>query len=67
MIVDEGDHGFERRSSSAIAKYADAFRRISLAWRSSRRSAAAPIASSTRMTVRSGSVIVSERSGPFYR
>src|SRR5215207_8075821 len=38
MIVDEGDHGFERRSSSAIAKYADALRRISLAWRSSRTS-----------------------------
>jgi hypothetical protein len=36
MIVDERDHGFDRRSSSARAKYADAFRRISLAWRSSR-------------------------------
>jgi hypothetical protein len=36
VIVDERDHGFERRSSSATAKYADAFRRISLAWRSSR-------------------------------
>ena len=31
MIVDEGDHGFDRRSSSARAKYADVFRRISLA------------------------------------
>jgi chromatin segregation and condensation protein Rec8/ScpA/Scc1 (kleisin family) len=38
VIVDEGDHGFDRRSSSAIAKYADALRRISLAWRSSRTS-----------------------------
>src|SRR4051794_5678742 len=36
MRVEEGDHGFDRRSSSAIAKYADALRRISLAWRSSR-------------------------------
>jgi hypothetical protein len=36
MIVDERDHGLDRRSSSAIAKYADALRRISLAWRSSR-------------------------------
>src|SRR4030088_1603296 len=36
MIVDEADHGLYRRSSSAIAKYADALRRISLAWPSSR-------------------------------
>lgn len=36
MIVDEGNHGFNRRSSSAAAKYADALRRISLTWRSSR-------------------------------
>jgi len=36
VIVDDGDHGFDRRSSSAAAKYADALRRISLAWRSSR-------------------------------
>src|SRR5512144_43892 len=36
MIVNEGDHVFERRSSSAIAKYADALRGISFAWRSSR-------------------------------
>ena len=36
MIVDEPDQGLCRRSSSAIAKYADALRRISLAWRSSR-------------------------------
>ena len=33
MIVDERDHGLDRRSSSAIAKYALALRRISLAWR----------------------------------
>lgn len=36
MIVNEGDHRFDRRSSSAKVKYADAFRRILLAWRSSR-------------------------------
>jgi hypothetical protein len=36
MIVDERDHGFTRRSSSAWAKYTDALRRISLAWRNSR-------------------------------
>ena len=36
VIVDEGDHGLYRRSSSAWAKYALALRRISLAWRSSR-------------------------------
>lgn len=36
MIVDEPDHHFDRRSSSAIAKYALALRKISLAWRSSR-------------------------------
>ena len=31
MLVDEGDHHFGRRSSSACAKNADALRRISLA------------------------------------
>jgi hypothetical protein len=36
MIVDEGDHGLNRRSSSAWAKYADALRRIWFACRSSR-------------------------------
>src|SRR6516162_11733895 len=36
VIVDKGDHGLCRRSSSAWAKYALALRRISLAWRSSR-------------------------------
>src|SRR5688572_26434718 len=34
--IDEADHGFHRRSSSAWAKYALALRRISLAWRNSR-------------------------------
>ena len=38
VIVDERDHGLDRRSSSAIAKYAEAFRRISFACRSSRTS-----------------------------
>src|SRR5690606_2682953 len=38
VVIDEGLHRFERRSSSAWAKYADALRRISLAWRSSRTS-----------------------------
>src|SRR5580693_5517312 len=36
VIVEEGDHGLCRRSSSARAKYALALRRMSLAWRSSR-------------------------------
>jgi hypothetical protein len=36
MFVDEGDHDRNRRSSSAWAKYALAFLRISLACRSSR-------------------------------
>jgi hypothetical protein len=36
VIVDERDHGLNRRSSSAWAKYALALRRISLACRSSR-------------------------------
>lgn len=36
--VDEGDHFRNGRSSSAWAKYADALRRISFAWRSSRTS-----------------------------
>lgn len=35
MIIDERDHGFDPSSSSAMAKYVDAFRGISLAWRSS--------------------------------
>jgi hypothetical protein len=40
VIVDERDHGLDRRSSSAIAKYALALRRISLAWREPRGSPA---------------------------
>src|SRR3954465_6780207 len=36
VIVDERDHGLNRRASSARAKYALALRRISLACRSSR-------------------------------
>src|SRR4029453_15184029 len=38
VIVDEGDHVLDRRSSSAWAKYAERLARISLAWRSSRTS-----------------------------
>src|SRR4029077_10172398 len=38
VIVDERDHGLDRRAGPAIAKYADTLRRISLAWRSSRTS-----------------------------
>ena len=36
VIVDERNHRLKGRSSSAWAKYADALRRISLPWRSSR-------------------------------
>lgn len=36
MLVDEGNHHFCRRSSSALAKYADAKQRISFALQSSR-------------------------------
>ena len=72
MIVDERDHGLDRRSSSAWAKYADALRRISLAWRNSRisrssdfirsrsslvRPAAAPIRSACRTHLRSVSPV----------
>ncbi len=35
MLFNEHDHFFRRRSRSAAAKKAEAFRRISLAWRSS--------------------------------
>ena len=38
MIADEANHGRDRRSSSAMSKYALALRRISLAWCSSRTS-----------------------------
>jgi hypothetical protein len=36
MVVYEHDHLFRRRSRSAAAKKADALRRMSLTWRSSR-------------------------------
>ena len=36
--IDQGDHGRDRRSSSAVAKYALAWRGISFAWRNSRTS-----------------------------
>ena len=55
MIVDERDHGLNRRSSSAWAKYADALRRISLACRSSRFS---------RSSALSRSAIVRRHAGP---
>src|SRR5205085_6718727 len=35
VLIDEGDHHFARRSSSACAKYADAFLKISFARRNS--------------------------------
>src|SRR5215211_2925592 len=60
MRVDEGDNGLDRRSSSAIAKYALAFLRISLAWRSSR-----PSRSSARM--RSCSAVVGPARRPWSR
>src|SRR5215213_804847 len=60
MRVDEGDHGLDRRSSSAWAKYADAFLRISLAWRNSRFSR-----SSARM--RSCSAVVGPARRPWSR
>lgn len=36
MFIDKGDHRLKGQSSSAWAKYADALRRISLAWRTLR-------------------------------
>ncbi|MGQ3048478.1 hypothetical protein, partial [Niveispirillum sp.] len=36
MRIDERHHHFDWQSTSDIAKYADALRRISFAWRSSR-------------------------------
>jgi len=51
VIVDEGDHFLNGRSSSAWAKYADALRRISLAWRSSR-------TSRSRVLIRSRSSLI---------
>ena len=47
VIVDEPDHRLGRRSSSACAKYADAFRRISFARRSSLTSRRNVVSSST--------------------
>ena len=52
MIVDERDHGLDRRSSSAWAKYADALRRISLACRSSRFSRSSALSRSRSSLVR---------------
>ena len=43
MRIDEGHHHFGRRSSSAWAKNAEAFRKISLARRSSRTYGVEPI------------------------
>src|SRR5215211_5843627 len=60
VIVDDGDHGFERRSSSAIAKYADALRRISFACRSSRTSRSSAL-------IRSCSVVVGPARSPWSR
>src|SRR3954462_11611704 len=60
MLVDDGDHGLERRSSSAIAKYADALRRISLAWRSSR-------TSRSSVLIRSCSAVVGPARSPWAR
>src|SRR5690348_17873582 len=54
MIVDEGDHGLYRRSSSAWAKYADALRRISLACRSSRFSRSSALSFAAMSVVRPG-------------
>src|SRR5258707_14318524 len=60
MIVDERLHGFDRRSSSAVAKYADALRRISLAWRSSRFSRSSAL-------IRSPSCVVGPARRPWSR
>ena len=61
VIVDEGEHGLNRRSLSAWVKYADALRRISSGWRSSRilhskaliRSPSAPVGPGRRPRPRS--------------
>src|SRR3954470_19291904 len=60
MRGEEGYHGFDRRSSSAIAKYADALRRISLAWRSSR-------FSRSRALIRARSSLVGPTRSPWSR
>ena len=54
VFVDERDHHFGRRSSSAWAKYADALRRISFAWRSSRFSRSSSLSRSRSSLVRPG-------------
>src|SRR6185437_4904278 len=54
VIVDEGDHGLCRRSSSAWAKYALALRRISLACRSSRFSRSRALSLAAMSLVRPG-------------
>src|SRR5262249_25797438 len=54
LIVDEGDHGLCRRSSSAWAKYALALRRISLACRSSRFSRSSTLSLAAMSLVRPG-------------
>src|SRR5437016_10647888 len=60
MIVDEGDHRLNGRSSSAWAKYADALRRIRLAWRSSRFSRSSAL-------IRSPSCVVGPARRPWSR
>src|SRR5438270_1978815 len=60
VIVDEGDHRLNGRSSSAWAKYADALRRISLAWRSSRFSRSSAL-------IRSPSCVVGPARRPWSR
>jgi hypothetical protein len=60
MIIDECDHGLDRRSNSAIAKYADALRKISLAWRSSR-------TSRSKVLIRSRSSLVGPARNPWSR
>jgi hypothetical protein len=54
MLVDEGDQYLNRRLSSAWAKYADALRRISLAWRSSRTSRSSALIRSRSSLVEPG-------------
>src|SRR5215470_12432070 len=54
VLVDEADHHLCRRSSSALAKYADARRRISLARRSSKFSRSSCLRRSRSSVVRPG-------------
>jgi hypothetical protein len=60
MRVDERDHGLDWRSSSAMAKYADALRRISLACRNAR-------TSRSRASIRACSAPVDPAAGPRLR